>query len=68
MAGDGKVNITRTGGIGFGGLLTIVLVILKVFGHINCSWWLVFAPVIFTTTLSIVLILLLLMAVILANR
>jgi hypothetical protein len=31
--------------IGFLGLLTIVLVILKATGYIDWSWWLVFVPV-----------------------
>lgn len=31
-------------GIGFTGLLTIVLLILKATGCIACSWWWVFAP------------------------
>ena len=30
--------------IGFIGILTIVLVILKALGYINWSWWLVFSP------------------------
>lgn len=34
------------GGIGFFGLLTIVLVVLKALGYINISWFMAFLPVI----------------------
>ena len=34
-----------SGGIGFLGMLTIALLVLKCMGYINCSWWLVFAPI-----------------------
>lgn len=33
------------GGIGFLGLLTIALLVLKAMGYINISWWWVFAPI-----------------------
>jgi hypothetical protein len=36
---------TASGGIGFFGLLTIVLVVLKATGYIDWSWWLVFSPI-----------------------
>lgn len=32
-------------GIGFLGLLTLLLVVLKAAGLINCSWWLALLPV-----------------------
>ena len=32
-------------GIGFFGLLTIALIVLKLIGEITISWWWVFAPV-----------------------
>ena len=32
-------------GIGFGGLLTIVFIVLKLTGYIAWSWWWVFAPI-----------------------
>ncbi|UWJ04752.1 hypothetical protein CUB19_gp34c [Stenotrophomonas phage CUB19] len=32
------------GGIGFGGLLTIVFIVLKLTGYINWSWWWVLSP------------------------
>lgn len=37
--------VVRNGGIGFGGTLTIVLLILKVTGYINIGWLWVFAPI-----------------------
>jgi ABC-type antimicrobial peptide transport system permease subunit len=33
-----------SGGIGFGGLLTILFIGLKLTGHIDWSWWWVLAP------------------------
>lgn len=34
----------RTTGIGFGGLLTVAFVVLKLIGTIGWSWWWVLAP------------------------
>lgn len=38
-------NSVRNGGIGFCGLLTIVLIALKVTNLTDISWWWVFAPI-----------------------
>ena len=35
---------THTGGVGFCGALTIALVVLKLTGFIDWSWWWVFSP------------------------
>lgn len=40
-----KQSIQYQGGIGFGGLLTIVFLVLKLTGVIAWSWWWVFAPI-----------------------
>lgn len=37
-------NSNASGGIGFGGLLTIVFIILKLTDHIDWSWWWVLSP------------------------
>lgn len=37
-------NSSSSGGIGFGGLLTVLFIALKLTGHITWSWWWVFAP------------------------
>lgn len=37
-------NSSASGGIGFGGLLTILFIALKLTGFINWSWWLVLLP------------------------
>lgn len=37
-------NVAANGGIGFGGLLTIVFIVLKLTHVINWSWWWVLAP------------------------
>lgn len=36
---------SSSGGIGFGGLLAIVFITLKLVGYINWSWWWVLSPV-----------------------
>jgi hypothetical protein len=51
-----------SGGIGFCGLLTIVFVLLKVFGKIDWSWWLVFSPI-WISAIIVVLILLVVLIV-----
>lgn len=38
-------NSARNGGIGFCGLLTIVLIVLKLTNLTDISWWWVFAPI-----------------------
>jgi hypothetical protein len=36
---------TSSGGIGFGGLLTILFIGLKLTGYIDWSWWWVLSPI-----------------------
>ena len=44
---NNTANATASsGGIGFLGLLTIVLLVLKALGYLNISWFVVFLPVI----------------------
>ena len=50
-------NNTNKGGVGFCGLLTITLVILKVAGVNNMSWFWVFSPIIFLIILVLLAIL-----------
>lgn len=38
-------NVRVNGGLGLGGILTIIFVIFKLLGKITWSWWWVFAPV-----------------------
>lgn len=37
-------STVSSGGIGFGGLLTIAFIVLKLTGYITWSWWWVLAP------------------------
>ena len=41
---DNKQKVTVSGGVGFVGLLTIVLIALKLMGYISWSWAWVFMP------------------------
>jgi len=36
---------SSSSGIGFAGVLTVALVVLKLLGYISISWWWVFAPI-----------------------
>lgn len=35
----------RTGGAGFGGILTLIFITLKLLGKITWSWWWVLSPI-----------------------
>lgn len=39
-----QTSSAATGGIGFGGLLLLVFIVLKLTGVISWSWWWVLAP------------------------
>ena len=47
---------TTNGGVGFFGLLTVALVVLKLTGYIAWSWWWVFSPL-WIGALSVIVIL-----------
>ena len=49
-------NKTSSSGIGFGGLLTIVFIVLKLCKIINWSWWWVLSPIWITTIFAIIII------------
>ena len=36
---------TKSGGIGFSGLLTVLFIGLKLTGYVSWSWWWVLAPI-----------------------
>lgn len=44
---DNKVTVQK-GGIGFMSMLTLIFVVAKIGGFITWSWWLVFAPILFS--------------------
>ena len=39
-----ETSSSSSGGIGFGGLLTVVFITLKLTGYITWSWWWVLSP------------------------
>jgi hypothetical protein len=49
-------NSTSSGGIGFVGLLAIALIVLKLTGSIDWSWWWVWSPVLIAAGISLVVI------------
>lgn len=49
-----------SGGIGFGGLLTIIFIVLKVLGYIEWGWIWVFAPIWIPLLLAITILLIVL--------
>ena len=42
----------KKSGIGLSSILTIIFVVAKLFGVIDWSWWLVFAPTIVAVTIG----------------
>ena len=48
---------SKTGGIGFAGLLTIAFIVLKLCGVIAWSWWWVLSPVWITAAIAVLTIL-----------
>ena len=53
----GSSNSSSSSGIGFGGLLTIVFIVLKLIGKITWSWWWVLSPIWISTALVLSIIL-----------
>lgn len=49
-------NNTRSGGIGFCGLLTILFIGLKLTNYIDWSWWLVLSPILILIGLLILIL------------
>lgn len=47
---------TKSGGIGFCGLLTIAFIVLKLIGYISWSWWWVVSPIWIPLVLIIVIL------------
>ena len=43
-------------GIGFWGLLQIILITLKILGYIKAAWWLVLLPSIISVALTIIVL------------
>ena len=49
------------GGIGFFGVIFIVLLILKLFGLISISWWWVFSPIIIGFVIGLIFLIILIL-------
>lgn len=52
---DVKASASNSG-IGFIGLLTIVLIILKATGFLNIPWWMVFLPILVSVIFGLIMI------------
>ena len=50
-------NSAHNGGIGFCGLLTIVLIVLKLTNLVDISWWWVWAPILIPLAVSLFILL-----------
>ncbi len=50
-------NNNSSGGLGLGGVLTVVFVVLKLCGLIDWSWWWVLSPVWISFAIIIVIVL-----------
>ena len=49
------------GGIGFFGVIFIVLLILKLFGLISISWWWIFSPLIIGFVIGLIFLIILIL-------
>lgn len=56
------------GGIGFGGLLTIAFIVLKLCKVINWSWWWVVSPILITPAVYVLVFLVVFIVMIFARR
>lgn len=54
-------NSNSGGGIGFFGVIFIILLILKLFGLISISWWWVFSPLIVGFAIGIICLIILIL-------
>lgn len=59
---------TRSGGIGFTGLLTIAFIVLKLTGFIAWSWWWVLSPIWISILLIIAILIIALIIAAIANN
>lgn len=51
-----NVEVTKSGGLGLSGILTIIFVIFKLLGKITWSWWWVLSPLWIGWSLAILLV------------
>lgn len=61
-------NSSTKGSLGFGSLLTLVFIVLKLCGVISWSWFWVLSPLIFGIGLAVVLVVIWIIIYIIANR
>jgi hypothetical protein len=58
---------TSSGGIGFGGLLTVAFIVLKLTGVITWSWWWVLSPLWIGFLLVVVILVIALLTALIAK-
>lgn len=51
-----NTTTASSGGIGFGGILTILFIGLKLTGYIDWSWWFVLSPILIPLVIVLLLI------------
>lgn len=68
MSKENESKVTMSSGnIGFGGLLGIVLIVLKLIGVINWAWWIVLSPLWAPIALLVVIFVVMLIVVAIAT-
>lgn len=55
-------NSSSSSGVGCGTVIFIVLLILKLFGIINISWWWVFSPILIGLGITLILFIIIMLA------
>lgn len=61
MKNQVNISSSSSSSIGFGGLLTIVFIILKLLGKITWSWWWVLSPIWISISLVVLIWLIILL-------
>ena len=69
MSNDRNNNTNvSAGGIGFGGVLAIVFIVLKLVGVINWSWWLVLSPIWISWVIGLVALLIVFIVILIEDN
>ena len=59
---------SKSGGVGFAGLLTLIFITLKLIGKIDWSWWWVLSPVWISAAIAVLVLVGVLIAALISTR
>ena len=61
-------DTVNSGGVGFGGLLTIAFIVMKLTGYIAWSWWWVLSPLWISAGLGMLIVLVMIVVAALSGK